>query len=221
MRNHSFDYYSYGGNQTSLSHGFHSFLRDLRQPCRYCNEFKGSHYEFNHNQDQVKVPYCSKKCFIEDGNDLTNNEYTTYLNDWAASGELELAIVKTIEKKKSDDAYFKKQRKQTELEEQQKKIASKNIKIFITISLLVLTIAGLGYYFFLYNPYSDEQLANACDFVENSYENTGIAADNLPYEEQKKRSYCFNLFEPEDFKLLEDDLQEIYENMEKACEKSQ
>jgi len=205
--------------------GEHKFNAEYRQPCRYCNEYKGSHFEFTYLKDSLVVPYCSKKCFIEDGNTLESNEYTQFVDQWIESGGREQALEQDKEERRlrivEQKEYDQKRKLEEEREIAEKKKKAKNNRL-ITIGLTIATIAGLGYYFFLYNPYSDEQLANACDCVENSYENTGIAADDLLYEEQKKRrSYCFNLFEPEDFKLLEDDLQEIYENMEKACEKSQ
>jgi hypothetical protein len=196
--------------------GEHKFNAEYRQPCRYCNEYKGSHFEFTYLNDSLVVPYCSKKCFIEDGNTLESNEYTQFVDQWIESGGRNRAI----EEQQLSDKQYQERRKideQQEIAEKNKKAKNNRLLQFIVFAIV---IGGLGYYFFLYNPYSSEQMSNACDCVENSYENTGIAADNLPYEEQKKRSYCFDLFKPEDFKLLEDDLQEIYENMEKACEKS-
>jgi hypothetical protein len=197
--------------------GQHKFNAEHRQPCRYCNEYKGSHFEFTYLKDSLIVPYCSKKCFIEDGNTLESNEYTQFVDQWIESGGRDRAI----EEQQLSDKQYQERRK---IDEQQE-IAEKNKKAknnrLLQFTVFAIVIGGLGYYFFLYNPYSSEQMSNACDCVENSYENTGIVADNLPYEEQKKRSYCFDLFKPEDFKLLEDDLQEIYQNMEKACEKSQ
>jgi len=217
MRHHS---YLHVHNGT----GEHKFNAEYRQPCRYCNEYKGSHFEFTYLKDSLVVPYCSKKCFIEDGNILESNEYTQFVDRWIESGGREQALEQYKEERKLRIAEQKEYDQKRKLEEQQE-IAEKKKKAKINrllqFTVFAIVIGGLGYYFFLYNPYSSEQMSNACDCVENSYEKTGIAADNLPYEEQKKRSYCFDLFKPEDFELLEDDLKEIYENMEKACEKSQ
>lgn len=209
MRYHSYLHYHRGS-------GEHKFLSEHRQSCRYCNEYKGSHFEFTYREDSLVVPYCSKKCFIEDGNTLESNEYTQFVDQLIESGGRDEAIK---EKQKSDKAY----KERRNIEEQQE-IAEKNKKAknnrLIQFATFAIVIGGLGYYFFLYNPYSSEQMSNACDCADNSYENTQIPADNLTPSEQRKRSDCFDLFKPEDFELLKDDTKEIYNRMVDACNRS-
>jgi hypothetical protein len=85
MRYHSF-LHVYKGT------GEHKFIAEHRQSCRYCNEYKGSHFEFTYREDSLVVPYCSKKCFIEDGNTLESNEYTQFVDQWIESGGREQAM---------------------------------------------------------------------------------------------------------------------------------
>jgi len=209
MRYHSYLHYHRGS-------GEHKFLSEHRQACRYCNEYKGSHLEFTYRDDSLVVPYCSKKCFIEDGNTLESNEYTQFVDQWIESGGRDEAIKK---QQQSDKAYEERRK----IEEQQE-IAEKNKKAknnrLIQFATFAIVIGGLGYYFFLYNPYSSEQMSKACDCADNSYENNQIPADNLSPSEQRKRYDCYNLFKPEDFELLKDDTKEIYDRMIDACNRS-
>lgn len=209
MRYHSYLHYHRGS-------GEHKFLSEHRQSCRYCNEYKGSHFEFTYREDSLVVPYCSKKCFIEDGNTLESNEYTQFVDQWIESGGRDEAIK---EKQKSDKAYKERRNieEKQEIAEKNKKAKNNRLMQFATFAIV---IGGLGYYFFLYNPYSEEQMSNACDCADNSYENTQIPADNLTPSEQRKRSDCFDLFKPEDFELLKDDTKEIYNRMVDACNRS-
>ena len=66
--------------------------------------------------------------------------------------------------------------------------------------------------------FTNEQLKEACDCYNNSYEVTKIKADDLGYEERQLRIKCMDLFKPKDFRYLEDDLDIIFQNMKKACE---
>lgn len=216
MRNHKFIFYSFGGNHTAMSYGSHSFLSESRQTCRYCNEYKGSQLEFNHNKETITIPYCSKKCFYEDGNDLNSNIYTKYVDEWIKSGERDKAIQLS---KIKDKEYIEKRELEEQKEESKKRTKSKNNRI-LRLILLLTVIAVIVYYFFLYNPYTEEQMINACDCHENSYEKTRVRGDNLSPSNQSRRIYCFDLFKPKDFDLMKDDLNEIDKNMMKACEKS-
>lgn len=209
MRYHSYLHYHRGS-------GEHKFLSEHRQACRYCNEYKGSHLEFTYRDDSLVVPYCSKKCFIEDGNTLESNIYTQFVDQWVESGGRDEAI----KKQQQSDMAYEERRKIEEQQEIAEKIKKTQSNRLITIALTLVAIAGLGYYFFLYNPYSEEQMSNACDCADNSYENTQIPADNLSPSEQRKRSSCFDLFKPDDFELLKDDTKEIYDRMVDACNRS-
>lgn len=95
------------------------------------------------------VPYCSKKCFIEDGNTLESNIYTQFVDQWVESWGRDEAIKK---QQQSDKAYEERRK----IEEQQE-IAEKNKKAknnrLIQFATFAIVIGGLGYYFFLYNPY--------------------------------------------------------------------
>lgn len=203
--------------------GEHKFIAEHRQSCRYCNEYKGSHFQFTYREDSLVVPYCSKKCFIEDGNTLESNEYTEFVDQWIESGGREQALELEQEERKLLDSQLKENEQKRKLKEQQEiadKIKKTQSNRLITIVLTLVAIAGLGYYFFLYNPYSEEQMSNACDCADNSYENTQIPFDNLSFSEQRKRSFCFDLFKPKDFELLQDDTKEIYDRMIDACNRS-
>lgn len=202
--------------------GVHKFLTEHRQSCRYCNEYKGSHFQFTYREDSLVVPYCSKKCFIEDGNTLESNEYTEFVDQWIESGGREQALELEQEKRKLRDYQLKEVEQKRKLRQQEEIANAQFNRRFrlITNGLTLVAIAGLGYYFFLYNPYSDEQMSNACDCADNSYENTQISFDNLSFSEQRKRSFCFDLFKPKDFELLKDDTKEIYDRMIDACNRS-
>ena len=209
MRYHSYLHYHRGS-------GEHKFLSEHRQACRYCNEYKGSHLEFTYRDDSLVVPYCSKKCFIEDGNTLESNIYTQFVDQWIESGGRDEAIKKQLQ---SDKAYEERRKieEQQEITEKNKKAKNNRLIQFATFAIV---IGGLGYYFFLYNPYSSEQMSKACDCAGNSYENNQIPADNLSPSEQRKRYDCFELFKPEDFEILKDDTKEIYDRMIDACNRS-
>ena len=73
---------------------------------------------------------------------------------------------------------------------------------------------------FFYSSYSDEQLSRACECYENSYDYTGKPGDDLSQSDLKIRVDCFDFFKPEDFKLSEVDLNQIYERMKDTCEES-
>jgi hypothetical protein len=163
--------------------GQHKFNAEHRQPCRYCNEYKGSHFEFTYLNDSLVVPYCSKKCFIEDGNTLESNEYTQFVDQWIESGGRNRAI----EEQQLSDKQYQERRKvdeQQEITDKNKKAKNNRLLQFVTFAIV---IGGLGYYFLFYNPYSSEQMSNACDCVDNSYENNQIHADNLTPSDKKRR----------------------------------
>ncbi|MFM1795052.1 MAG: hypothetical protein RL642_1437 [Bacteroidota bacterium] len=196
--------------------GKHKFNAEYRQPCRYCNEYKGSHFEFTYLNDSLVVPYCSKKCFIEDGNTLESNEYTQFVDQWIESGGRNRAI----EEQQLSDKQYQERRKvdeQQEITDKNKKAKNNRLLQFVTFAIV---IGGLGYYFLFYNPYSSEQMSNACDCVDNSYENNQIPADNLTPSDQKRRYECFELFKPKDFEILQDDTKEVYDLMVDACDRS-
>lgn len=203
-----------------MSVDYHNYVNEYREPCIYCNEYKGSHFKFYYRSSTIEVPYCSKKCFFEDGNTLKSNKYTRSIDQWIKSGGREKAL--KLEKEKLDSQ--RKENEQKERLKEQQEIARKNKKTqndrLIAKGLVIAAIAGFGYFFFLYNPYSSEQMSKACDCADNSYENNQIPFDYLTPSEQRKRSDCFDLFKPEDFKLLKDDTKEIYDRMVDACNRS-
>ncbi len=49
--------------------------------------------------------------------------------------------------------------------------------------------------------FTEEQLNQACECNENSYTNKPIAFDNMTSSDQQKRTNCFELFKPEDYKI--------------------
>ena len=82
--------------------------------------------------------------------------------------------------------------------------------------LTLIVFCGLIYWMFFYSSYSDEQLSRACECYENSYDYTGKPGDDLSQSDLKIRVDCFDLFKPDDFKLLEDDINEIDKMMQDA-----
>jgi hypothetical protein len=49
--------------------------------------------------------------------------------------------------------------------------------------------------------FTEEQLNQACECNEDSYTNKPIAYDNMTSSDQQKRTNCFELFKPEDYKI--------------------
>jgi hypothetical protein len=67
--------------------------------------------------------------------------------------------------------------------------------------------------------FTNEQLINACDCYNNSFEVTKIPGDDLSSEDRESRIRCSKLFEPKDFKFP-DNMDIVYQNMKDACEAS-
>ena len=144
------------------------------------------------------------------------NKSISYLSELKKRGEkLNREIeeeLKNIEKESGLDSENK--NKEAIIEDKKSK-SSRNGCLALVI---VLVGVGFFYWLFLYNSFSEEQLSKACECYDVSYDNTGIAYDDLPKKDQEKRSQCYDLFkknkdEPFDNKEAS--------RMRRACKRSQ
>ena len=86
-------------------------------------------------------------------------------------------------------------------------------------SLVLVIVLVLIIYIFLPSlNYTKEQKERACECYSLSYEVTGIAGDDLPPEKLSKRIECFDLFTPEGFRLMKDDIELPTKRMREACD---
>ena len=98
-----------------------------------------------------------------------------------------------------------------------------NLRITLFSSVCYIIFALIFYQDYIFGnkiDFTKEQLSKACDCYENSYEQTGIRGDDLSKSDLKIRIDCLDLFEPEDFSYLKDDLDLIYQRMTQACDES-
>jgi len=160
--------------------------------------------DYSDNQNTLSVSYI--------GDLIDFNKSISYLSELKKRGE---KLNREIEEE------LKNIEKESELESDKKQKESSNVdkgsKSSALGCLTLIVFCGLIYWMFFYSSYSDEQLSRACECYENSYDYTGKPGDDLSQSDLKIRVDCFDLFKPDDFKLLEDDINEIDKMMQDAC----